>query len=85
MAPHTISVAPCYSIWVERRTVAITAGCSPLGRHVGRVVSRLTKEQVIRSYARRIVAAVADEHPLWDRSVCQLPGDTVCPSLSVVY
>jgi hypothetical protein len=68
LAPH--GWAPVH--WVP------SAGKRPaLGNHVGTVVGRGSKKEVLRAHTGRHVAAVENEHSRRDRAVCQFPAGTM--------
>ena len=54
-----------------------TLSSAALRCHVGHVVGLRPKKQVVRSDARRVVAAMANLQAIRDCAVMQLPGDTV--------
>lgn len=50
---------------------------TPLGRRISRIHSGGAEEQVIRSDAGRVVAAVEDPQPVWNGTVGQLPRNAM--------
>jgi hypothetical protein len=57
---------------------------STLSDHVMRVIARSAKEQMRWIDARRIIAAVADPHSGWDRTIVQFPGESMGIDLAPV-
>lgn len=52
--------------------------CTPLLDRVPHVFQMGADEQMVWVYAPRNVAAMTDLHSLWDWSIVELPGKTVC-------
>jgi hypothetical protein len=71
---------------VQTRPVTIADGndAASLRVHVVRVIRRRPQEQVRRVHARRVVAVVADVHPIGDRAVREFPGHPVGQALAPV-
>lgn len=59
-------------------------GMSILCGHVSKIVGRSAKEQVRRIAARAIVAAMANHHPIWDRSEGQFVRDAMRAALLAI-
>jgi hypothetical protein len=54
-----------------------TNSCASLAVHVAHIFSLRADEEMVGADAGRVVAAVADDHPGWDRPVDELPSDPV--------
>jgi hypothetical protein len=72
---YLVRVAPC--------PVSVTARHAPFTDGVLNIVTTGPKKQVRRIHTRRVIAPVADEQPIRDRSVSKLPGVPVCRDGSV--
>lgn len=55
----------------------VVRAVTPLRGHITQVVARRAEKEMVRSDALRVVAAVADEQPIGDRVVVQLPRKAV--------
>lgn len=72
----------CYLFAIQFRararfTVTRSSLTSAFCLHVGRVFHWLAKEQMVRPYARRVVARMAHEHASRNRPMVQFPGHTM--------
>ena len=70
-------------IGVPLRTMSFTplqnaGNVSPLADHVVGILSVLAQKEVFRVHAGRVVAMMANEHPVWDGPDIQLMRDAVC-------
>jgi hypothetical protein len=74
------------SHWVVRPTVSRPIGFVPtLGDAVLSVVPVCPKKQMARINTRRVIALVADLHPIRDRAVVQFPRDPVSPNVLPIF
>lgn len=66
-----------HALWMRVRTAAISTGRAALGSPVLIVLALGSDEQMRRSYARRIIALVADMKPFWDFTTLNRPSNSV--------
>ncbi len=56
--------------------------CTSFGGHILHVAVMITKKQMIRVHARRVVTPVANTHTFWDWSAIDNPRQPVCSFFS---
>src|SRR5689334_13911991 len=71
-------VEPCLGV-----AFAASLAHSALRNHVSHVIEIRSEEQMIRSNARRIVAPMANMHPVGNPAVADAPRDTVCADANI--
>lgn len=81
---QAVPIASCTFLGMGVRPVLLPTRRAAFRDAISSVVDAGPDEQVIRSYARRVVAMVENPEPVWDRAVCERPREPVRPPLLAV-